>query len=292
MALAGYATEIRVRNDSKIDFENVVVGGKKYGDIKRGAATDYQTWERAYRYSLVSLLADSKPLKIQPEDYVGETQLGNGHFTYVLTIQNGRLDIRADEDKVFAIVYYKAPEGGRQIVHKEVGEIQREHGTLGNVRMEDLTISEPHRWYSVGLTDLASGHLLSAATSRSWRYILMHGTNSVGVATVFDADAKTGNAQRFGALYDTGLGKETLKALQAAEKLPQIRKQDYELRFLDVMPVYFFAVWLHGKSDDIIIPLPPTYGRWNAYQPYSESQMMKLLKPEAKKVLKQPNLLR
>jgi len=96
----GFATEIRVRNDSTIDFKNVVVGGKKYGDIKRGAVTDYQTWEKAYRYSLVTLLADSKPLKIQPEDYVGESQLGNGHFTYVLTIQDGRLDIRAQEDKL------------------------------------------------------------------------------------------------------------------------------------------------------------------------------------------------
>jgi hypothetical protein len=101
--LTGYTTEIRVRNDSTIDFRNVVVGGKNYGDIKRGAVTDYQTWVKAYRYSLVSLLADSKPLKIQPEDYVGETQLGDGHFTYVLTIQEGRLDIRAEEDK-FALV--------------------------------------------------------------------------------------------------------------------------------------------------------------------------------------------
>lgn len=92
----GYATEIRVRNDSTIDFKDVVVGGKNYGDIKRGATTDYQTWEKAYRYSSVSLLADSKPLKVQPEDYVGESPLGDGHFTYVLTIQDGRLDIRAE----------------------------------------------------------------------------------------------------------------------------------------------------------------------------------------------------
>jgi hypothetical protein len=98
----GYATEIRVRNDSKIDFENVIVGGKNYGDIKRGAVTDYQTWEKAYGYSLVSLLADSKPLKFQPDDYVGEAQLGDGHFTYVLTIQDGRLDIRAEEDKIIS----------------------------------------------------------------------------------------------------------------------------------------------------------------------------------------------
>ena len=98
-AFSSHASEIRVRNDSKVDFKNVVVGSKKYGDIKQGATTDYQTWKTAYRYSSVSLLADSKPLKLQPEDYVGETPLGDGHFTFVITIKDGRLDIRAEKDK-------------------------------------------------------------------------------------------------------------------------------------------------------------------------------------------------
>ena len=98
-AFSTHASEIRVRNDSKVDFTNVVVGGKKYGDIKQGATTDYQTWKTAYSYSSVSLLAESKPLKIQPKDYVGATPLGVGHFTFVLTIKDGRLDIRAEKDK-------------------------------------------------------------------------------------------------------------------------------------------------------------------------------------------------
>src|SRR5262245_36608806 len=94
-----HATEIRVRNDSKVDFKMVVVGQKEYGDIKSGATTDYQTWNTAYRYAYVSLLADAKPMKIEPIDYVGETPLGDGYFTYVLTIKNGRFEIRAEKDK-------------------------------------------------------------------------------------------------------------------------------------------------------------------------------------------------
>jgi hypothetical protein len=73
-----------------------------------------------------------------------------------------------------------------------------------------------------------------------------------------------------------------------AEQLPQIKEQDYEVRRLDCASILFVAVWLHGKSDDIIIPLGATFGRWNALQPYSESQMIKLLKPEAKKKLRKP----
>jgi hypothetical protein len=98
MTLACSTTEIRVRNDSDIEFEDVVVGGKKYGDIKPGATTDYQTWKTAYRYSPVTLIAGSKPMQIQPIDYLGERELGAGCFTYVLTVHEGRLDIRAERD--------------------------------------------------------------------------------------------------------------------------------------------------------------------------------------------------
>ncbi len=112
------------------------------------------------------------------------------------------------------------------------------------------------RAYGLGLTNLASGQLLSATTE--------HG---------FSGDR-----------FDN----EIPEALQMAEQLPQVKKEDYEPRLLDISPILFVAVWLHGKSDDIIIPLPPTFGRWNAYQHYSESEMIKLLKPEAEKKLKAP----
>lgn len=73
-----WATEIRVRNDSRVEFSQVIVGGKKYRDIKPGAATGYQSWKKAYTYSSVSLTAAGKPWRIQPEDFVGETPLARG----------------------------------------------------------------------------------------------------------------------------------------------------------------------------------------------------------------------
>lgn len=99
IATKSYETDIRVRNDSNVDFKDVVVGGKKYGDIKQGVSTDYQTWKTAYRYSSVMLIADSKPMQLQPIDYLGELELGVGHFTYILNIREGRLDIHAEKDE-------------------------------------------------------------------------------------------------------------------------------------------------------------------------------------------------
>jgi len=96
--LGCYATDIRIRNDSNIDFKDVIVGNKKYGDIKHGQATDYQYWDHAYGYAFVSLFAGSKPKKIQPIDFDGEKFLGEGKFTYVLMLTDGELDIRAEKD--------------------------------------------------------------------------------------------------------------------------------------------------------------------------------------------------
>ena len=191
-----------------------------------------------------------------------------------------------------AIIHPKAPDGGRQMVFDYAGAILRSDPRfLGGFRLEELTFADPCQNYYVGLTNLASGQLLSAAKPRGWRYLLMHGTNAAGAAGVI-ADDKTGKALKAIGLYQTDFSKETLEALRIAEQLPQTKEQDYEFRRLETSAVYFVAVWLHGKSDDIIIPLPPTFGRWNAYQPYSERQMIKLLKTEAEKVLKQPLLLR
>ena len=115
----------------------------------------------------------------------------------------------------------------------------------------------------------------------------MHGTNAVGAEQLI-IDEKKGNALDFGGLYQTDFSNETLAALRIAEQFAQLKKQDYELRRLDCPGILFVAIWLHGKSDDIIIPLGATFGRWNALQPYSEREMIKLLKPEAKKKLKEP----
>jgi hypothetical protein len=185
-----------------------------------------------------------------------------------------------------AIIHPQAPHGGPQVIREAFNGLSRSISRyLGGYQIEDLTIAHPFRDYSVGLTNLASGQLLPAARAGTWRYLLMHGTNAVGAAELM-ADPTNGPALKFAGLDTTDFSRETQEALRRAEQLPQIKKQDYELRRLDCPAILFVAVWLHGKSDDILIPLPPTWGRYNPYQPYLESEMIKLLQPEAEKRLK------
>jgi len=186
-----------------------------------------------------------------------------------------------------AIVYPQAPDGGQQVVRDtfKQGLSRSISRYLGGYQIKDLTIANPFRDYAIGLTDLAAGQLLTAARPGAWRYLLMHGTNAVGAAELL-ADSTNSTALKFAGLDTTDFSRETQTALGKAEFLPQIQKQDYELRRLDCPSILFVAVWLHGKSDDILIPLPPTRGQWNAWQPYSESEIIKLLQPEAEKRLK------
>jgi hypothetical protein len=188
-----------------------------------------------------------------------------------------------------SIIFPAAPAGTKQIVSENVARLLRsDPGFLGGIRADDLEVTRPHRWYSVGLTNLADGKLLSAAKMITWRFILMRGTNAIGLATVSYMDAVHDKQIKFGTLFTGCFSKETLKAIHESDKYSKIQNQDYELRFLDIPAIDFASVWLHGKSDhiNIIIPLPPTYGKMNAYQPYSESQIMQFLKPEAEIVLK------
>jgi len=183
-----------------------------------------------------------------------------------------------------AIVYPKAPDGGKQIVAKSLdGTFLK---SLKISRVEDLTIADPYRDYGVDLRNLAAGRLLSATRPAAWNYLLLRGTNVLGMEQLI-ADDKT-KTLKFNGLYQTDFSDEMLEALGMAQQLPQVKKQDYEIRRLDCPSILFVAVWLHGKSDDIIIPLGATFGRWNALQPYSEGEMIKLLKPEAQKKLKEP----
>ncbi|MGD0252483.1 MAG: hypothetical protein ABSC01_07275 [Verrucomicrobiota bacterium] len=191
-----------------------------------------------------------------------------------------------------AIVYPKAPDGGQQTAYKYLEADQKPKNFLdflGVSRIENLTIADPFGvyTYSAEFTNLLSGQFLSATECYAWRYPLMLGTNTVGTMDL-NADETRGKLLKFITLQKSPSDNPMLEAAQVAEQLPQVKKQDYEFRFLNMAPILFRAVWLHGESDDIIIPLPPTFGRWNAYQPYSESEMIKLLKPEVENRLKQP----
>ena len=94
----GSQPHIRVDNRSSVDFTSVVVNGQEYGDIKAGERTNYHSMAHAFRSASISLSTESGPMAVRPIDYVGERQLANGNFTYVLTVRDGELLIECIAD--------------------------------------------------------------------------------------------------------------------------------------------------------------------------------------------------
>lgn len=92
----GIGVEVRVRNGSQRTMEDVVVafpypgGDMDYGTLVPGEVSDYRMVERAYRYAGIRVVVGGDTLGLVPVDYVGETPLSPGRYTYRLGLFEGR----------------------------------------------------------------------------------------------------------------------------------------------------------------------------------------------------------
>ena len=78
--------QIRIKNTSQYDYANVLVntsgGINNYGNILSTKSSDYKTFSFAYNYAFVQLEIAGVTYTLQPIDYVGETKLSSGKYTY------------------------------------------------------------------------------------------------------------------------------------------------------------------------------------------------------------------
>ncbi|MDN3586035.1 hypothetical protein QWY86_05115 [Pedobacter aquatilis] len=82
--------EIRLSNSSQQTFKNIIVntgtGEVNFGDLDAEKKTAYKKFTKAYSYAFVKLEIDGKTYTIQPIDYVGETPLKDGRYTYQISV--------------------------------------------------------------------------------------------------------------------------------------------------------------------------------------------------------------
>jgi hypothetical protein len=94
---AGGLVRINIQNSSNLDFDRVVAlfpdQRVDYGAVPKGGQSDYRTVSLAYRYAYVEIFVGEKTYVVRPIDYVGETLLSEGRYTYVL-------DLRGDEPRI------------------------------------------------------------------------------------------------------------------------------------------------------------------------------------------------
>lgn len=77
---------IRLANVSQFKYQNIIVdtstGIVNFDDLNAQQSSEYKTFEKAYRYAFIELQIDGNTYTFQPIDYVGESLLKNGYYTY------------------------------------------------------------------------------------------------------------------------------------------------------------------------------------------------------------------
>jgi hypothetical protein len=98
---------IRLSNVSPFDFQNVTLApwyeSVNFESINSGESTEYKVFEIAYTYAFIELEIDGETYTLQPYDFVGETPLENGNYTYQINAddsldQYGKLSLTFIQD--------------------------------------------------------------------------------------------------------------------------------------------------------------------------------------------------
>lgn len=93
---------IRVENSSPIDFKSVHVSfpgdEHTFDPVPSGKISNYQNFEQAYRYGYIEVKAENETYVLQPIDYVGESPLKSGNYTFKLDLVDDRVILDNSED--------------------------------------------------------------------------------------------------------------------------------------------------------------------------------------------------
>ena len=74
---------IRLRNASEFQFENATFNNVNYGNIESGATTEYRVFQNQYSYGSVSITIEGEEYGWIPIDFVGESLLEDGDYTFI-----------------------------------------------------------------------------------------------------------------------------------------------------------------------------------------------------------------
>ncbi len=82
------AVNIRIKNTSTVVFDEVLVGDEThvYADLNSDSFSEYLEYETAYQYAYIQITSGEEVYVLQPIDFVGETPLPIGLYTYELDI--------------------------------------------------------------------------------------------------------------------------------------------------------------------------------------------------------------
>jgi hypothetical protein len=88
-AEASTSVYLRLRNMSDVSFDAIVVRVNEtieFGGLPARADSEYLPADGIYSYAYIEGTSGENRFVFQPDDYTGETPLGPGYYTYVLSV--------------------------------------------------------------------------------------------------------------------------------------------------------------------------------------------------------------
>jgi hypothetical protein len=126
---------------------------------------------------------------------------------------------------------------------------------LGGSDATQLQATDGHRVFNLGLHDLLNvPDPLEAARPVGWRYLLGDGADTSAAAlTTLTPEGEHKFASFNSGPYVGG----TVEALAASREMPEVADDDLEVRLLTVPGLGLTALWLHGDTRDLLVPIAP-----------------------------------
>lgn len=111
---------------------------------------------------------------------------------------------------------------------------------------EKVGISRPYEIYDIGLVSCARD-ALSEAKFAGWKYFIFDGGELLGQAEI--SFRPHGNKKSFASVSPAdGWARAVLRELLFLESTDEVRKRDFFLRFLRIVSLSIFAIWLRPKN--------------------------------------------
>jgi hypothetical protein len=142
-----------------------------------------------------------------------------------------------------------------------------------------LDLAVPHDVYFLGLSDLADGVSLEAATLIGRRVLVMDGDQAIASAELGTKD----NGSEFHSNEGPFVA-STATAITRADEDPELAGGDYEVRLLRIPALYFMGLWLKrdGDGNDVVIPLDPAPPPFEPSRKYAPEELLSALREPAR----------
>ncbi len=175
------------------------------------------------------------------------------------------------------LTHRDSPENGLEVLKQGVSEALQGGGIFASTFAPAAGAPEvlaPHPVYTVAGRDIAEGRLLDAARLIAWRYLIMQNDEPVAVGILAEEEGRL----HFSGLNQGRLVERSVEGIAAVVTADAFHEKDYELRYLEIRPLYFAALWLHADDDDMLIPLEDhEHCNIEAHAPYDEATILEML---------------